>query len=82
MQSKKWCVSKLAVPHDAMQKFIDDNCKKLDCTALKPGGGCYKPDNLYNHGSYVLNQYYRAYGVCPSDIGTLAITNPTSGSWL
>ncbi|KAM7481851.1 hypothetical protein LguiB_006434 [Lonicera macranthoides] len=56
---------------------MDSVCSKLDCRDIKPGGSCFEPDILENHASYAIDLNYRFNGVCPSNIGTITLQEPT-----
>ncbi|XP_057769938.1 glucan endo-1,3-beta-glucosidase-like [Salvia miltiorrhiza] len=78
-QSKTWCVVTVGAPNDKLQAFLDSTCNELDCKAIRPGGSCYQPNTLQNHASFVLNLFYRARGVCNSELGTPSVNDPSFG---
>ncbi|XP_057465026.1 major pollen allergen Ole e 10-like [Actinidia eriantha] len=80
--AKDWCIARFVAGDARLQAIQDYCCGQVDCSAIQPGGPCFKPDTVYNHASWALNQYYRAKGVCLKlgDLSTTAITTPSHGS--
>ncbi|XP_057768472.1 glucan endo-1,3-beta-glucosidase-like [Salvia miltiorrhiza] len=78
-QSKTWCVVTVGAADEKLQAFLESTCSELNCKAIRAGGSCYQPNTLQNHASYVLNLFYRARGVCNSQIGTPSINDPSFG---
>ncbi|QCD83897.1 major pollen allergen Ole e 10-like isoform X2 [Vigna unguiculata] len=60
---KSWCVAKASSSDSTLQNNIEYACSILgDCKMIQPGGSCFDPNNLFNHASVVMNQYYAFSG--------------------
>ncbi|OIT38239.1 PREDICTED: major pollen allergen Ole e 10-like [Nicotiana attenuata] len=79
-QGNTWCVAIVSAPPDKLQGFIDSTCSQLDCSPIRPGGACFEPNTLRNHASYALDLFYKAKGICNSEIGTPAVSDPSFGN--
>ncbi|KZV47417.1 Glucan endo-1,3-beta-glucosidase [Dorcoceras hygrometricum] len=71
-----WCVAQADAPIHKMQIFIDYACGITDCSSIQEGGQCFKPNNVYDHASFALNQDYRRSGICNADIGFKTTVDP------
>ncbi|KAK7399774.1 hypothetical protein VNO78_10964 [Psophocarpus tetragonolobus] len=62
-QINSWCIAKPSASDVALINNIEYACNALgDCSIIQPGGPCFNPNNLLNHASVVMNQYYAANG--------------------
>ncbi|PWA38002.1 X8 domain-containing protein [Artemisia annua] len=77
VEGKTWCVAQVGASKDRLNQFINDVCLHLACEPIMPGGSCFEPDNIYNHGSYAINLNYRATGECDTSFATPATTDPS-----
>ncbi|XP_073159016.1 major pollen allergen Ole e 10-like [Henckelia pumila] len=82
---KMWCVAKPSSEEAPLQENIAYACNYLDCGAIQPGGICHLPNNLINHASVVMNQYYQSRGrgewTCEfGGTGLRVVTDPSYGS--
>ncbi|BAT74119.1 hypothetical protein VIGAN_01171900 [Vigna angularis var. angularis] len=60
---KSWCVAKPSSSDSTLENNIQYACSILgDCKMIQPGGSCFDPNNLLNHASVVMNQYYAFSG--------------------
>ncbi|XP_014490079.1 glucan endo-1,3-beta-glucosidase [Vigna radiata var. radiata] len=60
---KSWCVAKPSSSDSTLENNIEYACSILgDCKMIQPGGSCFEPNNLLNHASVVMNQYYAFSG--------------------
>ncbi|KAM7478536.1 hypothetical protein LguiA_026749 [Lonicera macranthoides] len=75
---KAWCVGRGDAYAAELKSSMDSVCSKLDCRDIKPGGSCFEPDILENHASYAIGLNYRFNGVCPSNIGTITLQEPSN----
>nr|KYP49647.1 Glucan endo-1,3-beta-glucosidase [Cajanus cajan] len=58
-----WCIANPSASEVALRNNIDYACNMLgDCKMIQPGGSCYDPNNLFNHASAIMNQYYAING--------------------
>ncbi|XP_062215489.1 glucan endo-1,3-beta-glucosidase 1-like [Phragmites australis] len=82
-----FCVALQNADPTALQAGLDWACGPghADCSAIQPGGPCYKQNNLAALASYAYNDYYRkmaSTGATCSFNGTATTTtnDPSSGS--
>ncbi|KAK6139415.1 hypothetical protein DH2020_026840 [Rehmannia glutinosa] len=71
-----WCVANRAAEPYELQAFLDYGCHELDCSPILPGGGCYEPNTLWAHSSWILDKFYRDGGFCKEDLGYITKVNP------
>jgi hypothetical protein len=75
-----FCVAREGADPTALQKGLNWACGPghADCTAIQPGGPCYKQNNLPALASYAYNDYYHrnanSGATCNFD-GTATTTN-------
>ena len=50
-----------------MSPNINYACGFVDCKPIQSGGGCFDPNNVQSHASFVMNTYYQANGRHDSD---------------
>ncbi|WOK94851.1 glucan endo-1,3-beta-glucosidase [Canna indica] len=61
--SKKWCVPKPNTEMLLLQENIEYVCgQSINCEPIQPGGMCYFPDTVAAHASFLMNEYYQAFG--------------------
>ena len=58
----KWCVAKAGADATTLQNNINYACGFVDCKPIQSGGGCFDPNNVQSHASFVMNAYYQANG--------------------
>ncbi|KAG2564255.1 hypothetical protein PVAP13_8KG394000 [Panicum virgatum] len=63
----KWCVAKAGADATTLQNNINYACGFVDCKPIQSGGGCFDPNNVQSHASFVMNTYYQANGRHDSD---------------
>ncbi|KAJ7947276.1 Glucan endo-1,3-beta-glucosidase [Quillaja saponaria] len=51
-ESGKWCVAKPLTEENILQQNINFACNYVNCSSIKPGGACEKPDTRLNHACY------------------------------
>ncbi|KAG6404449.1 hypothetical protein SASPL_136697 [Salvia splendens] len=82
---KKWCVPKPEASDAALQANIDYVCSQgIDCSPIQAGGGCFDPNNVRAHASFIMNSYYQKEGRhdfnCDfSDSAVITTTDPSNG---
>ncbi|ESQ28730.1 hypothetical protein EUTSA_v10019456mg [Eutrema salsugineum] len=86
LKETQWCVISLSATDEQMQANIDWGCSqgKVDCRPIRPGGACFEPNNLRNHASFVMNEYYQSHHrteeACDfNGTGIYIITDPSYG---
>lgn len=82
MQDQQWCIASPGATDPELDGFLKFVCSQLDCSAINPGGQCFQPNTYRNHGSYALDLYYRAKGICNTDIGMPSVVDPCTPSSL
>ncbi|KZV47415.1 glucan endo-1,3-beta-glucosidase-like protein 3, partial [Dorcoceras hygrometricum] len=60
------CLAQVGSPPPLMRGFIDYACGVNDCGHIQLDGLCFKPNIVYEHASFALNQEYRPTGICTS----------------
>nr|CAB3490626.1 unnamed protein product [Digitaria exilis] len=81
----KWCVAKAGADATTLQNNINYACGYVDCKPIQSGGGCFDPNNVQSHASFVMNAYYQANGRHDYDCdfkgtGTVTSSDPSYGS--
>ncbi|XP_062189110.1 glucan endo-1,3-beta-glucosidase 4-like isoform X2 [Phragmites australis] len=81
-----FCVALQGADPTALQAGLNWACGQghADCTAIQPGGPCYKPNNLPALASYAYNDYYQKNAntgaTCSfNGTATTTTTDPSSG---
>ncbi|XP_062187885.1 glucan endo-1,3-beta-glucosidase 4-like isoform X2 [Phragmites australis] len=84
--SGMFCVALQGADPAALQVGLNWACGQghADCTAIQPGGPCYKQNNLPALASYAYNDYYHknanAGAICSfNGTATTTTTDPSSG---
>ncbi|KAL2343677.1 hypothetical protein Fmac_004962 [Flemingia macrophylla] len=86
IMNNTWCMVKPSTSEVVLSNNIDYACNMLgDCKMIQPGGSCYDPNNLFNHASAVMNQYYAINGRNPWNCdfvgsGIIVTSDPSYGS--
>jgi hypothetical protein len=79
-----FCVAMQGADPAALQAGLNWACGQghADCTAIQPGGPCYKQNNLQALASYAYNDYYQrsAKTSTACDFNGTATTTPTDPS--
>lgn len=84
-----WCVAKIGVSEEALQRALDSACGGgdggADCAPIQPNGLCFTPNTLQAHASYAFNSFYqrnaRASNACLfNGASTVAQTDPSECS--
>ncbi|CAN6373786.1 unnamed protein product, partial [Urochloa humidicola] len=81
----KWCVAKTGADATTLQNNINYACAYVDCKPIQSGGGCFDPNNVQSHASFVMNAYYQANGRHDYDCdfkgtGMVTSSDPSYGS--
>ncbi|CAO2145243.1 unnamed protein product, partial [Urochloa humidicola] len=81
----KWCVAKTGADATTLQNNINYACGYVDCKPIQSGGGCFDPNNVQSHASFVMNAYYQANGRHDYDCdfkgtGMVTSSDPSYGS--
>jgi len=82
---KKWCVPKASATDAALQANIDYICSQgFDCKPIQPGGGCFNPNTVRAHASYIMNVFYQKEGRnnfnCDfRNTGAITASDPSNG---
>ncbi|RLM69331.1 glucan endo-1,3-beta-glucosidase-like [Panicum miliaceum] len=81
----KWCVAKAGADATTLQNNINYACGFVDCKPIQSGGGCFDPNNVQSHASFVMNAYYQANGRHDYDCdfkgtGMVTSSDPSYGS--
>ncbi|TKY59626.1 Glucan endo-1,3-beta-glucosidase [Spatholobus suberectus] len=85
-KNSSWCIAKTSASDVALNDNIEYACNVLgDCKMIQPGGSCFQPNNLFNHASVVMNQYYALNGRNTwncyfSGSGLIVANDPSYGS--
>ncbi|KAL9329061.1 hypothetical protein ACSQ67_004064 [Phaseolus vulgaris] len=83
---KSWCVAKPSSSDSELQNNIEYACNLLgDCKMIQPGGSCFDPNNLMNHASVVMNQFYaynggNGWNCYFSGSGLVVVNDPSYGN--
>ncbi|CAA0395444.1 unnamed protein product [Arabidopsis thaliana] len=84
VSAKTWCVANPSAASTQLQTNIDWLCSQGNpgCVLIGPGGACFEPNNVINHASFVMNDYYQLQGsteeACNfSGSGRIIDTNPS-----
>ncbi|KAL7119879.1 hypothetical protein ACP275_02G088600 [Erythranthe tilingii] len=72
-----WCVADTGADPLALQKFLDNGCNQFDCSPILPGGACFGPDGILGHSSWLLDKFYKEFGVCEKGLGFITTTDPS-----
>eukprot|EP00249_Psilotum_nudum_P005461 c18899_g2_i1 orf=125-559(+) len=81
-----WCIGKPAAQDANLMRNVEYACGQagVDCSAIQPGGACYRPNSVISHASYAMNLYYQKNGrnwwTCDFiNTGILVFTDPSFG---
>lgn len=55
-------MAKTGADATTLQNNINYACAFVDCKPIQSGGGCFDPNNVQSHASFVMNAYYQANG--------------------
>ncbi|XP_057420377.1 major pollen allergen Ole e 10-like [Lotus japonicus] len=84
--NSSWCVAKPSSTVFELNTNIEYACNAIgDCSVIQSDGCCFNPNNLVNHASVVMNQYYATAGRNTWDCyfsgsGLIVTNDPSYGS--